>query len=311
MSPTTRRILGLVVVALVVAVGSTFAGRWQWQRADARENAVATLRANFAAEPVPLDALLAGPGSPVPDDVAWRLVELQGSYAPDATVLLRNRPVDGTPAFHVLEPFVVAAPGTPFHGSTLVVDRGWVPVGADAAGTTAAPAPPGGTVSIEVRLRPAERAESREAPAGQAYTIFPPQVLEAAGLTSDAAVVAQAYGALTAEDPSPAATPEALPVPSTDLGPHRSYALQWWIFAIGALGGFGMLAVREARAAREEEAAAAGTAGHPEDAPSPLASPERPARPRRRPSAEDEEDALIDAQLRAATGPQASETSSR
>lgn len=307
MSPATRRILGLVVVAVLVAIGTSFAGRWQWQRADTRQDAVATLRANFAAEPVPLDALLAEPDSPLPGADDWRLVELQGRYAPGATVLLRNRPVDGTPAFHVLEPFVVDAPGSSFDGATLVVDRGWVAVGADAAGTAVAPAPPDGTVSIEVRLRPAERRESREPPAGQVYTIFPPQVLEAAGLPGDA-VVGQAYGALVAEDPEPAVLPEALPVPSTDLGPHRSYALQWWIFAIGGLGGFGMLAVREARAAREERAAAAG---HAAGAPPAPPRPERPARPRRRPSAEDEEDALIDAQLGEAPDPQASETSSR
>lgn len=309
MSPTARRILGLVVVALVVAVGSTFAGRWQWQRADAREHEVTTLRANFAAEPVPLDEILASPTSPVTDDVAWRLVELKGRYAPSSTVLLRNRPVDGTPAFHVLEPFVVEEPGSPFDGAVLVVDRGWFQVGTDPTGAGQAPAPPAGTVTIEVRLRPAERPESREAPAGQAYTIFPAQVLEAAGGSPGGVVVEQAYGALAAEIPAPAEAPEALPVPSTDLGPHRSYALQWWFFAVGALGGFGMLAVREARTAREEAAAAAG----PEHPAPPKPEP-RPARTRRRPSAEEEEDALIDAQLGApqlGVPPQASETSSR
>ena len=104
-------------------------------------------------------------------------------------------------------------------------------------------------------------------------------------------LVEHAYGSLVSEDPPPAVVPGALPAPSTDYGPHRSYAMQWWVFGLGALVGFGILARRELRDPAEVE----------------LEAP-RPRRERRRRTAEEEEDALIDAQ---ALGAQASDTSSR
>lgn len=286
MSEAARRVVGLVVLAVLVAAGCTVAGLWQWQRGDEREQAVATLRTNYTAEPVPLDELLAAPDAALPEALTWRPVAVTGRYVPGSTVLLRNRPVDGKPAFHVLAALEVDEPGSPFDGALLVIDRGWVPIGTDATGELDVAAPPEGTVTVEARVRPAESRSSRTAPAGQVHTIHPEQVLAASGTTGS--FVARAYGGLVAETPAPDVVLGPLPVPSTDLGPHRSYAMQWWMFALGALVGFGILAWRERR---------------DDDATQTRAHAVREPRRRRRPSAEDEEDALIEAQ--------ASETSSR
>ena len=287
MSPSASRVLGLVLVALLVAAGCTFAGFWQWQRGEDRERDVEILRGNFSATPVAIDAILESPTAPLASTDTWRPVTLEGRYVEDSTVLLRNRPVSGSPAFHLLAPFTIDAPGSSFDGAVLVVDRGWVPLGQDAAGAASVPEPPTGDVSIEVRLRPAERESPRTAPPGQSHSIAPAPVLASTGLGTDS-LVAQAYGSLVEESPAPAVVPGALDLPSTDFGPHRSYAMQWWVFALGALVGFGILASRELR----------GAVSADEPAPS---APER--RQRRRPTAEEEEDALIDAQ--------ASETRSR
>ena len=139
MSPAARRATGLVVVALVVAVACTFLGRWQWNRHVWRDHAIAVVQANERAAPVPLDQILPTTDTPLPTDDVWRQVEVVGHYEPDATVLLRNRPVDGNAAYHVLVPFVVedASAGTAAEptqaGSVLVVDRGWVPTGETSA----------------------------------------------------------------------------------------------------------------------------------------------------------------------------------
>ncbi len=61
--------------------------------------------------------------------------------------------------------------------------------------------------------------------------------------------------------------------------------MQWWMFALGALFGFGLLAWRERRVEDEDLT----DDGAVEAA---LPAPRR----RRRPTAEEEEDALIDAQ---------------
>ena len=114
MSPAARRATGLVLLGVVVAVACTFLGRWQWNRHVWRDAAIAVVETNWSADPVPLDTVLPATDTPLTDDDVWRRVTVVGHYEPDATVLLRNRPVDGAPAYHVLVPFVVedASAGT-------------------------------------------------------------------------------------------------------------------------------------------------------------------------------------------------------
>src|SRR5690606_41862700 len=84
------------------------------------------------------------------------------------------------------------------------------------------------------------RPSGRGAADGRVQGISAAQVL-AAG--PDGAAWAQgrtvsAYGALRSEAPAPAARLISLPEPNTDPGSHLSYAFQWGIFAIGAIGGY-------------------------------------------------------------------------
>ena len=136
----------LVLVGIVLAVVCTFLGRWQWDRHVWRDGAIAVVEGNWSADPVPLDTVLPSPDAPLTDADVWQRVSVVGHYATEGTVLLRNRPVDGTPAYHVLVPFVVedASAGTatdPTHaGSVLVVDRGWVPPGQDGSVDVTPPA---------------------------------------------------------------------------------------------------------------------------------------------------------------------------
>ncbi|WP_034623461.1 SURF1 family protein [Cellulomonas sp. URHE0023] len=330
MSPAVRRATGLVVVALVLAVACSFLGRWQWNRHVWRDNAIAVVKANEQAEPVPLDEILPTTGAPLSPDDVWRRVEAVGHYEPDATVLLRNRPAGGTAAYHVLVPFVVedASAGTAaeptLQGSVLVVDRGWVATGETSAAAVDPPPPPAGTITVTVKLRQGERASGRSAPAGQVQAIAVDQVLDAADLAG--APTFEAYGGLTAESPAAAASLGPLPAPSKDPGSHLSYAFQWWLFALGGLVAFVYMARRELLESQDE--------GQPQDArlvddePRGASSPSQgdgpalwptrddPRPPRRRPVPrrspadpniphrrggrdEDAEDALIDAQIAA------------
>ena len=264
----------MVAAAVGIALACTGLGLWQWHRHETRSAAIAVVEANYRADPVPLDAVLAAPEDRLAPDEVWRPVRVTGRYDAAGTVLLRNRPVAGRPAFHVLVPFLVPQPDG--RDAVLVVDRGAI-----TTDTAAADVPvPTGAVELVVRLRADEPPSSRDAPAGQVQAISVGQVLSAAGPRTEARPAYAAYGALVSEDPPAADALGPLPVPSTDPGSHLSYAMQWWTFALGALVGFSVLARRELAAPAEPGAA--------------------PARPRRRrtPSAEDVEDALIDAQLR-------------
>ncbi|WP_028048065.1 SURF1 family protein [Cellulomonas sp. URHD0024] len=323
MSPAVRRSVGLVVVALVVAVACTLLGRWQWNRHVWRDHAIAVVTSSAKAAPVPLDQILSTTDGSLPPQDVWRRVEVTGHYEPDATVLLRNRPVDGNAAYHVLVPFVVedASAGTASRptdpGAVLVVDRGWVPTGETSAAEVHPPAPPTGSVTVTVKLRATEPASTRSAPAGQVQAIAVDQVLDAADMAG--ATTFPAYGGLTAETPAPAVALGPLPAPSTDPGSHLSYAFQWWVFALGGLVAFLVMARRElleARVEAQDDGARPDAVSPSGDGPAlwPTRDDPRPARrrpePRRRPDPnvphrrggrdEDAEDALIDAQLAAA-----------
>lgn len=173
--------------------------------------------------------------------------------------------------------------GGPLDGAHLVLDRGWVPAAELAEAVPAAPAGPRGTVTVVARLRPAEPVSDRGAPAGQVQRLAPRQVLAATGVQGDALAT---YGVVAAEDDAPPVEVRPFPRPEEDLGPHLSYAFQWWVFAAGALVGAVVLLRRDARAAQDVT-----SVGPP------------PARRRRAPTAEEEEDALVDAAERRALSP--------
>lgn len=298
-SPAARRRAAvLVLVAVALAVTCTFLGRWQWHRHVARDARIAVVQANWAAAPVPLASLATVDDEPAAAD-EWRSVTVTGEYLPDATVLLRNRPVDGRPAYHVLVPFLVPVPG-PVEtadpvAAFLVVDRGWIPVGDDGSTAPQAAVPPAGTVDLVVRLRLPEPTSDRSAPAGQVQAVDIGQVLAAGDLAPVGHPAGDRsayrwYAGLVSESPAPATPLGALPAPSTDPGSHLSYAFQWWAFALGGLAAFTWMARRELledAAARAEAPSSATGQGNP------------PPQPRRRRGRDEEaEDALIDSQLR-------------
>lgn len=276
--PTLRRWVQTLAVAALVAAVCAAAGLWQWSRHTDRSAAIAQVEAGYNAAPVPVAELLRL-DTELPQESLWRPATVVGHYLQDAEVLLRNRPVSGQPGFHVLTPLVIEE--GELAGAVLVVDRGWVPTGGDGSGDVELPPAPRGTTEVVVRLRPGEPPSARQAPAGQVQAIAVDQVREASRAAWPDRVIADAYGAVATEDGVPPTGLGALPRPSTDPGSHLSYAFQWFVFAVGAVVG-SIVLMRRDTAARD---------GDDRDA----AAQPRPAR-RRAPTAEEEEDALLDAQ---------------
>lgn len=273
---------GFVILALVLAVTCTLLGRWQWNRHVAKSAAIETVEANYDAPPVPL-AELTTPGGAMDPGVEWSPVEVTGVYRTEATVLLRNRPVNGQAAFRVLTPLVLSDPA----GAVLVVDRGWLPA-QDAAGPGDVPEPAEQSVQLTARLRAAEAPSGRTAPSGQVQAVSVAEVLAAGpdgGAWAAGADAVDGYAVLVTPDSGLGGYPR----PSSNPGSHLSYAFQWWTFALGSLVGFGYLAWREATDGAAPGGASTGKPAQDSD------QRARPTR-RRRMTAEDEEDALIDRQ---------------
>ena len=305
----SSRWLGLLALAVGVAVACVLLGSWQWDRREQRLARNAEVEGNYDREPVPLEQALPDLAR-FPEGGTWTPVRVVGEYVEDATVLVRNRTRDGRPGYQVLVPLQSA------DGPVLVVDRGFVPVGETGEGPDEVPSPPSGEVTVVARLRAPEPTDERGAPAGQAQRINPEALAaalaDASGGRVDAEdVVTGAYADVASEDPPPAVAPAPEPRPALDEGPHLSYALQWVVFAIGALVGFGVLARRTAQ--DDADDLAARPEGSDDRRGSARAYPRPSGRPvaraprtrSRRPTAEDEEDALLDAAERqAAAGSQ-------
>jgi cytochrome oxidase assembly protein ShyY1 len=232
----TRRWLGLLAVALLVAATCVLLGRWQLHRLEARHANNDLITRNASARPVPAAELLGVDRGPAADRQYAR-VRATGRYDAAHQLLVRNRPHDGQVGFYVVVPLVTA------DGPALLVNRGWVPAGESATDVPDVPAPPAGDVTVVGRVRPSEPASTRGGtpPAGQVTRIDVPQIQR--DLPYD---VFGGYADLVTERPAPRRAPVAIDAPETSEGPHLAYAFQWFLFACLALGGYVVLARREA-----------------------------------------------------------------
>lgn len=231
----TRRWLGLLAVAVLAAAACVLLGRWQLHRYEFKHARNQLVSANVAATPALPGRLLRVDHGPADGDL-WRRVRTTGRYDPDHTLLVRNRPFDGAFGFHVLVPFVTSA------GPALLVDRGWIPAGENATVVPEVPRPPPGEVAVTGRVRASELPSTTGTPPrGQVTRI------DVSEIRKD--LPYRVYGGyldLTHEQPRPRRAPALLPLPELDTGPHLAYAVQWWLFALMALGGYVVLARREA-----------------------------------------------------------------
>ncbi|QLD12935.1 SURF1 family cytochrome oxidase biogenesis protein [Microbacterium oleivorans] len=298
---TALRWSGYVAIAIAFAVACAYLSNWQFTRNEDRSEQLALVERNYDADPAPLGELIPV-GAELEAGDEWHPVLLRGEYLTDQQVLVRNRPHGGTSAFEVLVPFRTV------EGRVFVVDRGWVPPGADSPEPESIAAPPAGVVTVVARLKPSEAAPTsgRSAPAGQVPTINLDLVVAEAGLSGE--VVTSAYGLLASEDPAPAETLGAMPSPSEDPGPHLSYAIQWILFAIMGFVFIWYMIRTERRHRREDEADAAAAAASPRivETPASAPSPTDPVLPaalrRRRETKRDrdmeDEDAILDTSRR-------------
>ena len=234
---------GYLALTIIFAIVCCLLGVWQLNRRTEAQAELAKLDANYASEPVPLADVIPGLDSFDESD-KWTPIVAKGVYLVDEQVLVRNRPYGGRPGFEVLTPLQLA------DGSVFIVDRGWVEPGSDSQVPKDVPAPPAGVVTVVARLKAGEPTlANRGAPEGQIATIHLPDLAR----RIDQPMHTGAYGLLATETPAVAVAPFTAAKPIRDEGPHLSYALQWFVFAIFGFVGLGYGLRQEYRAVNVDD----------------------------------------------------------
>ena len=222
----TRRsalLLGFAVIAAAVCVRL---GIWQLARLDQRRARNATVVARLREPGVAPGALPADTSV-----IRYRRVRVLGrpDYAHEIVLIGRTR--DGAPGVNIVTPLRVAG-----HDTAVLVNRGWVysPNGADvdlARWREADSLDVTGFVEIPSRRGGVSRLPSNP----RAY-----RWLDAARLARDVGYPVTAWYVtvtLPAGAVQDSVTPARLAPPPLDEGPHLSYALQWFSFAVISIVG--------------------------------------------------------------------------
>ncbi|WP_169053786.1 SURF1 family protein [Agromyces sp. H66] len=260
---------GYLALVVVFAVASSALGVWQLNRRAEALAEVARIDANYDAEAVPVAEALPDPAA-FDIDQRWLVVALDGEYLADEEVVVRNRPFEGSSGFEVVTPFRLD------DGTVFMVDRGWIAQASDGRPSDYA-APPPGHVEIEARLKAGEdRIPGRTSSGDELATLDLAELADRV----DAPAYTGAYGVLVQSGADADEPPLAAARPVRDEGPHLSYALQWFVFALMAFVGLGWAANQERRALAEASASP--------DAPATRREPRKPPRERRDADIEDE-----------------------
>ncbi|HET8713174.1 MAG TPA: SURF1 family protein [Gemmatimonadales bacterium] len=205
-----RRDLTLAAVAVLVASICVAAGIWQLSRLRQRRAHNAALAERLARPPLELRAGISA------DSARQRRVVGQGVYDFSRERTWPGRSFEGTPGVALITPFRLA------DGAVVLVDRGW------------APSPDAYHVDHDA-FREADSARI------EGLALVPPRGRGDVDPTGFLPFVVQ----LQSPEP-PRGLPRRWPPPAFDDGPHLSYVIQWFSFALIALVGTAVL-IRKGR----------------------------------------------------------------
>jgi len=216
-----------LVVALLVAAGCVRLGVWQLDRLHERRQRNALLLAARARPPIAVD------GSLPADSARNRRLLARGVYDYAHERLWRGRSYEGVPGVDLVTPLRLAG------GGAVLVDRGWAP-SPDAYHVDQAAYREGDSAVVLGLGMLAPRARGDVDPTrlrdSLPYPLLPFVVQQ---LPSDSPTVRRSAALLI-----------RWPTPELSDGPHLSYAIQWFSFAV--IIAVGSLALARKRAAEAE-----------------------------------------------------------
>lgn len=224
------RVRTLLSLAIPLACAALFVrlGVWQLARHDQRAALNSGLDARLVAPPVPLGDLAADTTK-----ARWTRVTVTGRFRYDLEQVQAGRASEGSPGVHLITPLQRDGNDT-----LVIVTRGWV-YSPDAASADLTRWHEADSVSLTGYLVPLV-AEGLVAPADPTAAL---RSLNLAALRTRLGVpIAPVQIVMTSDSLARAdSVPKRLPPPIVDAGPHRSYAVQWFAFALIAIIGGGLL----------------------------------------------------------------------
>jgi surfeit locus 1 family protein len=230
-----RRLMLFCVLALVAAAVFVRLGVWQIARLHERQARNAIVAAAQRSAPRPVLTLPRDTG-----EVHYHAATVEGRFDFEHELVLASRTHQGSPGVELVTPVRTAGSDT-----AVLVNRGWVY------------SPDGGAV---------DRARWREADSAHVTGYVELYAPDAGATTSPAdarRVRRLSRSEIASKIPYPVASvylvetgdtagnahPVRREIPVLDDGPHLGYAVQWFCFALVALGGAGAVVARERRGA--------------------------------------------------------------
>ncbi len=231
------------LLALAVAATCVRLGFWQLDRLEGRRARNAAVSAAGALPTLALDSAGMAEVARSPAAYVNRRVRVRGAYDPAGEVVLRGRAREGQPGVHLATPLRVEG-----GGGAVLVNRGWAPSPDGATVDRAAFAEPGAREVVGLLQEiPATGDRGQPAAAAGRDTTF--RRLDLAAVRARAAYpVLPLYVQQLPDSAAPRRRPPfRVPPPELGEGPHLGYAVQWFSFALIAVVGFVIVALRAQR----------------------------------------------------------------
>lgn len=216
----------ITVLTLLALLGFVRLGFWQWHRAQEKRAIAAAFEAG--------NATAADLGTRPTDSLPrYSQVRVRGRYDDAHQVLLENMSHDGQPGYQVLTPLLLA------DGRTLMVNRGWVPLSASRRH------PPNIALEGSVgEVSPAGRLDALPVPGIALGHLAPDANAPWPRLTSFPTMADLSIALRRPLEPRQLLLNADEPLGyvrdwhPAGLGPerHLAYAVQWWGFAVLAVG---------------------------------------------------------------------------
>jgi cytochrome oxidase assembly protein ShyY1 len=240
----TPKWVGFAVLMIAMSVVMVGLSDWQLYRYHLRHGINVRIADAKVAAPVPMDTIMSL-AHPVTAQHEWTRVTLVGTYAPDQTVIARERTVNSTVGFEVITPLVLS------DGAAVLIDRGFLPADNDSSETLPqVPAVPAGVVSVIGRVH---APESHPDPPIRLDGKLTFRRVTPASVRSDLGYpqLYPDYILLDQQTPKAAGSFASIPADTQPAWLNACYTVQWLGFALIPLFGFVWQARKDAHDRRD------------------------------------------------------------